>query len=93
MNCGKCFDVTFVLDNTFNTTFAECNEFEVSFGKIQYVHTADPYPGEYVITPTIEGEILPTRNYYMADDLTIKPIPYYETTNLATGKTAIIGGI
>ena len=50
------------------------------------------YEGEYNIRPQpYIDTVLPTANKSMADDVTVQKIPYYETTNLAGGYTAIIG--
>lgn len=50
------------------------------------------YEGDYEVTPRVEDIILETKERSMQDDLTILAIPYYETTNLSGGYTAIIGG-
>lgn len=54
-----------------------------------------PYPeykGATEVTPHVVGQILPTMNTLLKRDIEIKAIPYYETTNLKGGYTAIIGG-
>lgn len=54
-----------------------------------------PYPeykGSTEVTPQVIGQTLPTRNTLMKNDITIAAIPYYETSNLKGGYTAIIGG-
>lgn len=48
------------------------------------------YDGEYEITPQPEAQTLNTKDKLMADDMTIKKIPYYETSN-EYGYTAYIG--
>lgn len=62
---------------------------EVLKGKTLNVVT---YDGEYEVTPKIDEQVLETKNKTMKKDLTIKSIPYYETSNLSDGKTVIIGG-
>lgn len=52
----------------------------------------EPYEGSYEVTPTIEQQILQTKNKTMVDDLTIKSIPYAEVTNTSNGITVTIGG-
>lgn len=49
------------------------------------------YTGSYAIIPSSEHQILPTKRKMMIDDLEIKAIPYYETSN-ETGVTVYIGG-
>ena len=49
------------------------------------------YEGEYEVTPRAHDPvILATRNKMMAEDVTVKKVPYYETSNLFDGKTAYI---
>lgn len=43
---------------------------------------ADYYDGDYVITPRVDEQILQTREKLMADNVTVKEIPYYETSNI-----------
>ena len=33
------------------------------------------YTGEYTVTPSLDAQILPTRNMAMSDDVVIEPIP------------------
>ena len=49
-----------------------------------------PFDGPYEVTPDADGETLATRMKTMADDVTINPIPYVETTNEAGGYTISI---
>lgn len=51
----------------------------------------ESYNGSYEITPTIEQQILQTKNKTMINDLTIKSIPYSEVTNTSNGITVTIG--
>lgn len=48
------------------------------------------YTGEYNVTPATEEQCLPTKNKLMRDDITVREIPYYETSN-DTGTTVYIG--
>ena len=50
------------------------------------------YDGSYIVTPEIEAFVLPVKEHAMRDDLIIREIPYYETSNDKGGYTAIIGG-
>lgn len=51
---------------------------------------ADPYTGDYSVTPTLEGETLETKGKYMREDVTVQPIPVHRTTNAAGGYTVYI---
>lgn len=47
------------------------------------------YDGEYEVTPSVDEQILETKDTVMLDDLTIKSVPYYETSNIS-GTTVYI---
>lgn len=50
------------------------------------------YVGDYVVIPKVEEtQILETQGYSMANDVTIKEIPYFEVSNVAGGMTVTIG--
>ena len=51
-----------------------------------------PYAGPYEVIPTLDGETLQTKNKYMAKDLTVQPIPYFEVSNASGGETVYIAG-
>jgi hypothetical protein len=50
----------------------------------------EQYSGEYTVTPKIEQQVLNTKQKVMTDDLTVKGIPTYETSNDAGGTTFFI---
>lgn len=50
-----------------------------------------PYKGSYEVTPAVDDQTLLTKNRLMMEDLKVKAIPYYETSNLQNGKTIYIG--
>lgn len=52
----------------------------------------DIYEGSYEVLPTPEGLTLDTKDKVMEADVSIKPIPYYETSN-PYGQTVYIGGM
>lgn len=54
------------------------------------IETPPAYEGDYNVTPTVHGETLQTKDKYMEEDLEIKPIPIYETTNNSGGLTVYI---
>lgn len=55
------------------------------------IRDAEPYVGEYTITPSIHSQTLPTAQKYMTSDVTVKEIPYFETSNDYNGETVYIG--
>lgn len=54
------------------------------------VSTGEEYEGEYTIIPSIQEQEMLTKNKVMKENVTIEPIPYYETSN-ESGKTIYIG--
>ena len=48
------------------------------------------YEGEYEVTPKVTSQTLDTHGKKMTEDLVVKSIPYYETSNL-WGNTVYIG--
>lgn len=59
----------------------------VGFPKCDYPM---PYIGEYEVTPRSYEQYLDTNDKYMSDDVTVKQIPYFETSN-DYGETIYIG--
>lgn len=54
------------------------------------IANANPYEGDYEVTPTVEGLVMETRQKYMTDDVTIRAIPFYEVGNNTGGNTVYI---
>lgn len=50
------------------------------------------FDGEYNVTPTIDAQVIPTREKVMSDDITVHSIPFFEVANNKGGNTVIIGG-
>lgn len=50
------------------------------------------YEGDYEVTPTVNGMELETQNKFMADDLKINAIPFFEVENTSGGNTVYIAG-
>lgn len=74
--------------------FDSDDHFDAKFDAYQEVtlyKDADPYLGDYEVTPAVGAQVLPTAKKLMADDVTVKAIPYYETSNLSDGETVYIG--
>lgn len=90
--------------NKIKVRFAETNELikvkfaeneqklGVKFGEVQYVteYIGDKYEGDYEITPKVEAQTVPTKNKVLVDDMTIKSIPIYKTSNNSGGTTVYI---
>lgn len=51
------------------------------------------YEGEYVISPKIHSQVMPTKDKVMDDDVLIKEIYINETENSSNGLTVQIGEI
>ena len=52
----------------------------------------EKYEGDYVVIPKREqGTTLETADKLMKDNVTVKEIPYFVTSNLAGGNTCYIG--
>ena len=61
-------------------------------GSLKILENYDDYSGDYIFTPTIEGETVNTNDKHLTGDLHIKPIPMFEVSNEQGGTTIIIGG-
>lgn len=63
-------------------------------GIISFVPPELPtYEGPYKVTPrAFDSVVLETRDKSMYDDVTVRPVPYYETTNESGGYTVYIAG-
>lgn len=60
-------------------------------GSLCVMDEYDAYAGSYEIVPkALESQTLETRNKVMKQDLVVKEVPYWETSNDANGKTAYI---
>lgn len=82
-------------DQNFKTSFyASEQRFDLTFDALQTATVrkdAEYYEGAYQVTPRVNTQVLPTAQKLMADDVTVKAIPYYETSNLSDGETVYIG--
>ena len=59
-------------------------------GTLNIGGTYQDYSGAYDVTPKTEGQILETENKILRQDVLIKKIPYFETSN-EYGETIFIG--
>lgn len=49
------------------------------------------YEGDYEVTPKVIEQRLPTAKKLLTEDIKIKEIPYFETSNTSGGHTVFIG--
>ena len=49
------------------------------------------YVGDYEVTPKINEQSLQTKDKHLTENVTIKSIPYFETSNTSGGNTVYIG--
>lgn len=61
----------------------------ICIGSIDYGGDAPLYTGDYTVTPKTHSQTLDTENKKLLQDVTIKAVPYYETSN-SKGKTVYI---
>lgn len=50
----------------------------------------DTYDGSYEVIPTTDEQVLHTKSKYMEDDVMVRSIPYFETSNQTGGDTVYI---
>lgn len=62
-----------------------------AYQEVTVLKDAEPYTGSYLITPSVNEQILNTAQKQMTQDMTIKEIPYYATSNPQQGETVYIG--
>lgn len=73
-----------------NAELREAIELAESLPDAGTVVGTEPYEGEYIVTPKVEAQTMPTKEKVMLDDVTIKAIPYAEVSNNANGTTVTI---
>lgn len=82
-------------DNSFKVDFKDVDsEFGAKFSEIQKVTEyvgGEEYEGEYVVTPKVTEQSLPTKEKVLIEDITIKEIPFYNVSNASGGNTVYIG--
>ena len=64
----------------------------ITYGIGESEHVPE-YEDAYTITPlAFQDIVLPTKDKQLKDNITIKEIPYYETSNTSGGSTVYIAG-
>lgn len=88
------FAVKFKSDSAaFDVSFGgERGLYEVGFGEVNEVSKEANYDGEYIVTPKLEEQTMPTKGKVMEDDVKINKIPITVVSNESGGNTVIIGG-
>lgn len=90
------FDVKFSeMSQTFGSAFTPTGgSFDSEFGKVhEVIVPADTmkYEGAYEVTPKVEGQSLPTAQRFLEEDVEVKAIPFFKTSNTSGGATVYIG--
>lgn len=65
-------------------------DFSVDAAESITVNIGEVYDGPYEVIPKVFSQTLRTKEKRMEDDVAIREIPYYETTNYKNGITVII---
>ena len=92
MELDIVFDDSIELEMTVSFT-ESVQESDVDFGEVQIVNIgAEPYKGDYTVTPKVNAQTMLTRGKLMDDDVKISPIPYFDVGNASGGSTVYIGG-
>lgn len=89
------FKVAFHMTETrfqpsFHATDTQFHPCFAALQKMTEIKDADPYTGDYTVTPKVEAQTLPTAKKLMADDLTVLGVPIYEVSNNSGGSTVYI---
>ena len=75
----------------YDGTLMEVGTFQGELGVFLTSGPRKTYDGETVIVPrAAEDVVLPTKNAYMPDNITVRKVPSYSTDNLSGGKTVYI---
>lgn len=90
------FEVKFLQnDRSFSTDLhTDSQKIDTEFSEFQEISVIDEieaYDGPYVVTPAIDSQVLPTAQKRMIDNMTVKAIPYFQTSNPQMGETVYIG--
>ena len=60
-------------------------------GKVSLPTNFERYNGDYEVTPdAFNAQTLPTANKLLTQDVVVKKVPYYETSNIQQGITVYI---
>lgn len=84
-----------VFEESDQSLAADFEESDISlpaeFGEVHIVKdVGEAYKGDYDVTPKVGEQVLPTKDKYMVDDVTINPVPIFEVSNTSGGNTVYI---
>lgn len=90
------FEVKFLQNDRsfFTDLHTDSQKIDTEFSEFQEIGVIDEieaYDGPYVVTPAIDSQVLPTSQKRMTDNMTVKAIPYFQTSNPQMGETVYIG--
>ncbi len=90
------FEVKFLQNGRsfFTDLHTDSQKIDTEFSEFQEISVIDEieaYDGPYVVTPAIDSQVLPTSQKRMTDNMTVKAIPYFQTSNPQMGETVYIG--
>lgn len=76
-----------------NVSINSNNIIDVNIGEYVVIfEDAEEYDGEYVVIPKADIDVeLNTSKKFLKNNIIVKEIPYYETSNSAGGETIYIG--
>lgn len=77
---------------TFDMSADDGRKFAAEMGKVTEIFVGGKnYTGPYTVTPKAdETQVLPTKDALLKEDVMVKKIPFYETSNSAGGGTVYI---
>lgn len=73
---------------------ATSQRISANFGAVQPVTEyigGEEYTGDYVVTPKVTEQTMPTKDKVLVDDMIIKSIPFFNVSNTSGGNTVYIG--
>lgn len=90
------FEVKFLQNGRsfFTDLHTDSQKIDTEFSEFQEISVIDEieaYDGPYVVTPAIDSQVLSTAQKRMTDNMTVKAIPYFRTSNPQMGETVYIG--
>lgn len=59
-------------------------------GNMPIIEKPETYDGSYEVVPTLEGQVLETKDKLLKNNVTVTGIPIFETSNNAGGTTVYI---
>lgn len=84
------FNATFRENNRFGASFTESDGFNADFSAVVVASDLPTYGGAYEVTPSAhESQTLETAGHIMENDVTVKIIPFFQTSNVS-GDTVYI---